>query len=189
MTGARPVLDRSRAAVLDGATRLLLESPDLSLGELASRLGIGRTTLHRMFPTRQDLLTALAHDAIDHLEEVYTVVGLADADDVLAAVGRLVERLVPLGPRLMFLLRAAELRDDPDLDRREEALDRPLRDALGRAAGRGELDPALPPQWVLETLFGQVWVAWELVEKGVLAAADAAPLVLRTWLRGVAAPA
>lgn len=183
-TPNRPAIDRSRAAVLEAATRLLLESPDLSLGELATRIGIGRTTLHRMFPTREAVLVAVAHDAIDHLTVVYAEAGLGADGDPVASLGRLVERLVPLGPRLMFLLRANELRDDPDLDRRIDELDAPLLRTVEHAQHRGALDRALPVWWVTESLYAVVYVAWEQVELGRLAARDAPPLVIRTWLHG-----
>ncbi len=181
---ARPALDRSPSAVLEAATRLLLVNPDLSLGELASRIGIGRTTLHRMYPTRPALLAALAHDALDQLSIVYAAADL-DGEDPLVAVGRLVEGAVPLGPRLMFLVRARELDDDADLDRRLTALDEPLVRSVVRAQVAGMLEDDVAPEWVVECLYGLVWVAWEQVEKGRLAPRDAAPLVMRTWLRGV----
>lgn len=182
----RPVLDRSVASVLDAATRLLVETPDLSLGALAARIGIGRTTLHRLFPTRAALLAALAHDALDHLEVVYVEAGL-DGNDPLEAVEALVRRLVPLGPRLMFLLRAPELDRDPDVIRRSEQLDAPLAAALQRAQHQGRLDLGLEPSWMLECLFSVIYVAWERIQRGELAPREAAPLVVRTWLRGVAA--
>ena len=157
------------------ATRLLLESPDLSLGELATRIGTGRTTLHRMFPTREAVLAAVAHDAIEYLTVVYAEAGLGadDAEDPVGSLGRLVELLVPLGPRLMFLLRANELRDDTDLDRRIAALDAPLLRTVEDAQRRGALDRGLPVWWVTESLYAVVYVAREQVELGRLAARDA----------------
>ncbi len=192
----RPTLDRSQAAVLDAATRLLLDSPELSLGELAARIGIGRTTLHRMFPTREALLVGVAHDAIDHLTEVYAQAGLDpdlaepnSGNDVVAPFRRMVEMLVPLGPQLMFLLRADVLRDDADIERRIVELDQPLLRAVENLQRVGALDPDLPVWWVTESLYAVVYVAWEQVESGRLAARDAAPLVMRTWLRGTQGPA
>lgn len=184
----RPALDRSRTAVLEAATRLLLDDPTLSLSELASQIGIGRTTLHRMFPTREAVLTAVAHDALDHLGVVY-----ADAfstthdgrDGPIDAIKRLVEMLVPAGPRLMFLLRAAELRDDPVIDQRSARLDAPLREAVQRAQQSGELQADVADWWIIASLYATVYIAWEQVERGGLAARDAAPLVLRTWLHGL----
>jgi AcrR family transcriptional regulator len=179
------------------AARLLLESPELSLGELAARIGIGRTTLHRMFPTREALLVAVAHDAIDHLTVVYAEAGL-DPDgaagatrptDPVASFRRMVEMLVPLGPQLMFLLRAHELRKDADLERRILVLDEPLLRAVDHAQRAGTLDPGLPSWWVVESLYALVYIAWEQVERGRLASRDAAPMVIHTWLRGTQGPA
>lgn len=187
---SRPVLDRSRPSILEAATRLLVESPELSLAELAARIGIGRTTLHRMFPTREAVLAAVAHDAIDHLTHVYAQAGLdpdgpaGPAPDALEPLGRLVEMLVPLGPRLMFLLRATELHNDVDIERRVTELDEPLIRAVEHAQRHGALDPDLPQWWITESLYAVVYVAWEQVERGRLAVRDAPPLVLRTWLQG-----
>lgn len=190
---SRPALDRSRPAVLEAATRLLVESPELSLAELAARIGIGRTTLHRMFPTREAVLVAVAHDAIDHLTHVYAQAGLdpdgpdGPAPDPLEPLRQLVEMLVPLGPRLMFLLRATELHNDVDIERRIVELDEPLIRAIEHAQRRDALAPDLPVWWITESLYAVVYVAWEQVERGRLAVRDAPPLVLRTWLRGTRA--
>ncbi len=195
----RPVLDRSRSTVLEAATRLLLESPELSLGELAARIGISRTTLHRMFPTREAVLAAVAHDAIDHLVAAYAEAGLDPARsqpaagddpraDVVAPFRRMAKILVPLGPQLMFLLRAHELRHDVDIERRLVELDEPLLRAVEHAQRGGTLDPALPVWWIVESLYATIFIAWEQVERGRLAARDAAPLVVRTWLGGAGAP-
>lgn len=60
----------------------------------------------------------------------------------------------------MFLLRTVELHDDPELLSRDAALD--------------------------ATPF--VYVAWEQIHAGRLAAHDAAPPVLRTWLSRATGP-
>ena len=97
--------------------------------------------------------------------------------------------LVPLGPQLMFLLRAHELRNDTHIERRLVELDEPLLRAVEHAQRGGTLDPTLPLWWIVESLYATVFIAWEQVERGRLAARDAAPLVIRTWLRGSASPA
>jgi AcrR family transcriptional regulator len=198
-----PIIDRSPDAVLRASMRLLVRTPEMSLGDLATAIGIGRTTLHRMFASRGELMAALAHQALDDLETTYraagfgpveALVGAADVaptgppQDVLAAVAQLVELLIPLGPSLMFLLRARELDDDTDLIERVRRLDGPLHEALGRAAREGSLDQHVPSRWMAETLFANVWVAWEQIAEGRLAGRDAAALVTRTLLRGVGAP-
>ncbi len=184
-----PSLDRSRTRILDAAMSMLVRNPEWSLAELAGAIGIGRTTLHRMFASRELLMTALAHHALDNLEENYQSAGFgpggAAPPDVLSAITALVQRLIPLGPSLMFLERVRELARDPDLRKRADALDRPLRAMLTRASAQGVLDPKLPDWWLAETLFANVWVAWEQIAAGRLASQDATALVVRTWFSGV----
>lgn len=187
--GAAAPGPRSPAAVLAAATRVLVAQPGATLSDVAEAIGIGRTTLHRMFPTRRDLLVALARDALDHLGDVYADAGLASpdaADAPLAALRRLVGLMIPLGPSLMFLLRAPELDGDDDLAARVEELDRPVRDAVRRAQADGEVSAAVPDWWAAEMLFAAIYIAWEQIDTGRLAPLDAPALVHRTWLQGVA---
>ena len=190
----RPPLERSREALIEVATQTLLQDPRASLGDLAQRIGIGRTTLHRHFPTRAALVQSLAYDALNRLATAYRAVGLepghggaADVDvDVHAVVGHLVEVTLPLGPRLMFLLRTVELNDDPEVLRRTAAMDLPLDAVLVAGQTSGSLDGQPPVWWLRESLYSLVYLAWEQIHLGRLAAHDAAPLVLQTWWGGAA---
>lgn len=58
---------------MDAAVQALMVSPGASLAEVAAAAGVSRTTLHSRFATRQDLLAALAHDAMDLIERAYAV--------------------------------------------------------------------------------------------------------------------
>ncbi len=189
MTEVAPLLDRSRGAVLRAATQVLVAAPHATLGEVAKALGIGRTTLHRLFPTRHDLLLAIAHDCLDHLELVYATAGVTDPPPVggaaLAAVSSLVEGLLPWGPSLQFLLRAVELDDDAAIRRRTTELDAPLHATVEAARDHGDLDRSVPTWWAVESLLADVYIAWEQIEGGRLARSDAPALVRRTWLRGL----
>ncbi|MEU7176119.1 TetR/AcrR family transcriptional regulator [Micromonospora tulbaghiae] len=183
---------RSRQAILTAVAQVLVEAPHSSLGEIAEALGISRTTLHRMFATRRDLVAAVALDAIEDLARVYAEIGFGDeapgGEDVFAALRQLVERMVPLGPKLRFLLSARELHGDETLDRRIDALDAPVLAAIDRARNAGLLRKQLPGWWAMEMLFATVFVAWEQIEAGRLAPLDAPELVLDTWLSGTIAP-
>jgi AcrR family transcriptional regulator len=181
--------DRSRRVVLAAATRALVDDPKATLSEVAEAIGIGRTTLHRMFPTRRDLLLALAHDALRHLADVYAEAGLSPRDEPPGessqGLRRLIDLMIPLGPSLMFLLRAQELDGDDHLEARVAELDQPVRDAVGRAQANGSVDAAIPDWWAVETLFAGIYLAWEQIEAGRLAPRDAGALVHRTWLCGI----
>lgn len=191
---ARYPAPRSRASVLSAAAHVLALEPSRSLTEVAAAIGIGRTTLHRMFPTRRDLLLAIAHDALADLTEVYAAAGLPDtagadtagADEVMGAIGRVVQELIPRGARLLFLLRTPELAEDDDLARRAAEVDGPLHAWLRAARSAGIIRSDVPAWWAVETLLAAVYVAWEQIELGRLAPLDATPLVLSTWTTGVA---
>ena len=202
-----PLLDRSREAVLRAATQLLIENPGASLAELAASIGIGRTTLHRHFRDRAELVAAIAGQALDDLEQLYADCGLVlgaelataratatatatatttAGQQALKALLAAAERLIPLGPSLMFLLRDPDIAGHHELTARAERLDRPLHAAAATAAAAGLLDPSVPSWWAIETLYATVWVAWEQIEAGRLANRDAPALVHRTWLTGTA---
>jgi serine phosphatase RsbU (regulator of sigma subunit) len=50
---------RNRERILDAAERLLEQSPSASLSDIAAAAGVARSTLHRRFATRADLIAAL----------------------------------------------------------------------------------------------------------------------------------
>jgi AcrR family transcriptional regulator len=189
----RPAIDRSREAVLETVTAILVDRPDASLAEIAGLIGIGRTTLYRLFPTREAVLRAVALDAIGHLSEVYAVAGIPGAfldpagdAESLAAIRRLVELLIPLGPRLTFLLRARELDTDEAVNQELDALNAILVAAVERGQAAGALSRQAPASWWEESLYALVYSAWEQIELGSLATLAAPGLVLDTWLFGAA---
>src|SRR5690606_32804216 len=63
-----PARARTRGAILEAAARVLGRDPAASLGEIADAAGVARSTLHRYFPERADLLDALG----DYVEERVT---------------------------------------------------------------------------------------------------------------------
>jgi serine phosphatase RsbU (regulator of sigma subunit) len=50
---------RNRERILDAAERLLERSPSATLADIAAAAGVARSTLHRRFPSRDDLVAAL----------------------------------------------------------------------------------------------------------------------------------
>jgi AcrR family transcriptional regulator len=93
---------RNRNAVLEAGARLLAERPAASMQEIADASGVGRTTVYRHFPAREDLVAALvtqvAEEAIAITNEA--VEGDHSADEVLRD---LAVHLVALGRRWSFL--------------------------------------------------------------------------------------
>jgi AcrR family transcriptional regulator len=71
----------NRAKILDAARRLLADNADASVRAIADAAGLGRGTVHRHFPTREDLLDAVRQQARDDAE--------SDEEDYLRPPGEL----------------------------------------------------------------------------------------------------
>ncbi|KJK51446.1 hypothetical protein UK23_06780 [Lentzea aerocolonigenes] len=166
--------------VLETATSVLLRDPTASLGEVAKAAGVGRTTLHKRFPTRSDLIHALATEALDLVDAAISSVDTGSD----TAIEQLVAKLVPLGPRVEFLLRFPNLRDDERLSMRLTVMDQPVIDLISRLQGT-RLRADLPAWWIAQTLYAGVYSAWEGIAAGRLAPLDAPGLVLTTFYQGV----
>lgn len=177
----------STEAILDAAARVLAASPAATLGDVARAAGISRTTLFTRFATRDDLLLALAVDALDRIDVAITTAGVHDpARGPVVALADLTEAMMPLGARLGFLLRERSLDEDPDLDERWRRIDRVITEAIRRAQADARIRPDLPALWVGDAWFWLVVGAWEGIEAGRIAPLDGTRLVLTTLLDGVA---
>ena len=166
--------------LLQTATSVLLKDPSASLADVAKAAGVGRTTLHKRFPTRSALIRAVAGDALDLVDAVMSQVDFA-ADD---AIEDLMTRLIALGPRIEFLIRFPGLENDEQLAVRILAMDQPVLDLITRLQG-SRLRRDLPAWWILNTLYAGLYNAWEAIVAGRLAPLDAPRFVLTTVFEGV----
>jgi TetR/AcrR family transcriptional regulator, repressor for lfrA len=138
--GAR---SRTRNAILDAAMSVLADNPTASLGDIAAAAAVGRSTLHRYFAERTDLLHALArhvHDlsnaAIEHAEP--------DCGPAMEALRRVVECQLDLGPIVPFIYNEPTIASNPELAALLDTGDEVIVDVLNRASMRGS---AGPPDW------------------------------------------
>jgi AcrR family transcriptional regulator len=175
----------TRPPLLDVAAGVLVADPAASLAEVAEAAGIGRTTLHKHYATRDDLLRAVGHRAIDLWAEALAAVTEGPDGGLLA----MITSMVVVGSQLGFLWRTPALHRDPALQERSDAMQAATVAVLRRAQDRGVLAPGTPDWWLLDTFCSLIYVAAESVADGELAPNDAPGLVAGTFLRGIGAPA
>jgi AcrR family transcriptional regulator len=171
--------------ILRAAARLLVVDRGASMAEIAAATGVGRTTLHRRYRGREDLIRAIAFDAVEECEAAIREARLEEGS-VREAVGRLFAALIPVGERYHFLLAEAQLEDDPELDRAEERISEPMRALIRRGKADGTFRPDVPDAWVMNAMGALLFAAWEGVRDGDLAPKDTAWLVTETLLSGLA---
>jgi TetR/AcrR family transcriptional repressor of lfrA len=134
---------RTRRAILDAAMSVLAEHPTASLGDIAAAADVGRSTLHRYFAERSDLLRALAlhvhaqsNAAIERAEP--------DCGPPVEALRRVVECQLDLGPIVSFVFYNPNLAADKELAAVLDTGDEVIVEVLNRASCQG---PAGPPGW------------------------------------------
>jgi AcrR family transcriptional regulator len=181
MTTLRADAERNRERVLDEATRLLAQDHGLGLGEIAHAAGVGRATLYRHFPTREDLLAAIDARAYAETEAAFAASRLAEGT-ATAALERLVAAILEIGDRYRFLLLAEDaVKKD---HKRDERLAAPLFALIERGQATGEFSRSMPPRWMLEVLGHVIVAAVREIAAGRLERGSAAQTVTRTLLHG-----
>jgi AcrR family transcriptional regulator len=173
-------------SVLDVAVAALVADPGASLGEVAEAAGIGRTTLHKRYPTRDALLHAVGHRALERWERVVEAAEGSAGDD--GGLRALAEAMVPIGPYMAFLWRTPAFDHAEDITRRWCGIEQRVLAVLRRAQGSGVLRADVADFWLLQTFYSLVYVAAESVHSGHLAPRDAPALAVDTLVRGLGGP-
>ena len=190
MTVQSGVLGRPRRAtkrpLLDVVAEVLVAQPGASLAEVAQAAGISRTTLHKHYATRDELVRAVGLRATEVWADA--VAAVADEPGTRAGLRRLLAAMIESGPQLTFLWRNPSLDEDEELTRRYLEVERRCLAILDRARGEGLLSGTVPDWWLLETVFALVYTAAESVGHGKLAPRDAPDLALDTLLHGLGTP-
>lgn len=156
--GAR---SRTRRAILDAAMSLLADDPAASLGDIAAAAEVGRSTLHRYFPERSDLMRALAlhvhalsNAAIAHAEP--------DCGPPVEALRRVVECQLDLGPIVRFVYAGEpSVMADPELAAELDTGDELIVEVLNRASCQGS---AGPPGWPRLVFWALLHAGYEAVK-------------------------
>ena len=150
MTTNPGLRDHITSAILDAATTVLSEHGDAaSMAEVAEAAGVGRATLYRYFPSRDDLMRALIKAALD---DAHHRVVEADLESVPVpeAIARLTRALVASGTKFGVLMNDRIHIDPKEVDRQ---LGKPARSVFHRGVADGTLRDDLTPE-LLSDLFG-----------------------------------
>jgi AcrR family transcriptional regulator len=174
---------RARRQVLEAAARLLVVDRGASMERIAEAAGVGRTTLHRHFRSRDALIRAIALDAVEECEAAMEEARL-EQGSAREATERLFGALIPVGERYHFLLAEAQLEDDPEIRDAEEKIDAPVRRLIERGKGDGTFRAGVPSAWILRAMGALMFAAWEGVRDGELAPRDTPGLVADTLFSG-----
>ena len=178
--------ESTRDVVLRAAMAALAANPGASLAEIAAAAGVGRTTVHRIFPTRGDLLRALSLQAVGHLQSALEAARLTDGS-ASEALARVAEVVMPLADELRFLDAGPEVWNLQELRDAWWSITASLDELVERGQREGDIRGDLPAELVVEAFTGMLWGVWQGVRDGRVAPATAARHAVTMALGGVAA--
>ncbi|MEU6040493.1 TetR/AcrR family transcriptional regulator [Actinomadura sp. NPDC047616] len=175
---------RTRRAILDAAVTVLSTDPGASLSDVAAAAGVGRTTVHRYFPERSDLLAAMGRDVLDRIAEATDRARLDDGP-APKALERLCQEFFELGDRLMLAFEMPQLMDWSGWDECTPA-DLALRGLIERGHAEGTIDPEMDVEWIPNLLWGLLYTAWQHAREHKMPRHAALTLCLRTLRKSIA---
>jgi AcrR family transcriptional regulator len=184
MTTASAANDRTAAAILDAAARVIAEhGASSNMAEVAAAAGVSRATLYRYYPHREALLEALAAQAIAEAGSRLADAGLERAP-VEEAVERILRALLAVGDRYGVLVRELVTADP---EQTERLLAAPIRAVFARAAEEGLLRQDIPHEVLLELFGGTVHAALKLMQRRQLGVEEASAASAAVFLDGARA--
>jgi AcrR family transcriptional regulator len=169
---------RNREIVIESAIALLNRNPNASMAEIATASKVGRTTVYRHFPNRDDLLVALFGRVVEE-SRVFTAELAAEAADAEDMLRRLAPRMIDLGLRYRFLHTYRNVGQDT-LDESKQQPDDPVRRYLVEAQKRGEVRSDFTPQWIASTIAALAIAALDDLYAGLVEREEAERLLAET---------
>ncbi|MET0420053.1 MAG: TetR/AcrR family transcriptional regulator [Actinoplanes sp.] len=176
---------RTRQAILDAAVEVLARTPSASLGDVAAVAGVGRTTLHRYFPERADLLTALREEAEKRLSEAHDRARVG-SDTGAAAIHRLCQEYFDLGDLLSLMFTEQLSAESPGHE--AARCDGEFEEMVRRGHRDGTVDPELPATWITSLIWSQLYAGWSYIAEHGVSRHEALRLILRSIAGAVTPP-
>ncbi|OJF13224.1 TetR/AcrR family transcriptional regulator [Couchioplanes caeruleus] len=181
-TGSRA---RTRQAIIDAAIEVFARNPASTLGDVATAAGVGRTTLHRYFAERGDLVVALRREAADRLHRAHERARLAEGTGA-EAVRRLCQEYFDLGDVLSLLFSEQVLADGDTWHEVGDCAE-DFEAMVRRGHDDGTVDRGLPADWISSLVWSQLYAGWSYIGEHQVSRHEALRLILRS-IEGALAP-
>lgn len=185
--GERPKLradaERSIAAILDAAVRLLGERPDASVEEIARAAGVTRQTVYTHFGSREALFASVVARVTAEVLAALDATGIDDGSPV-DALNRFLTTAWQTIDRYPLLLQPqlTEVSAEQAHEQHEPVIDR-IERLIRRGQESGDFDRGLSPAWLLAATIGLGHAAGDEVAARRMTAEEAGESYRRSVLR------
>ncbi len=181
-TDPSPTARRTRRLIVEAAIETLAGNPAATLAEIADAGDVSRSTLHRHFTDRGDLLAAIDEECRIRFAHAVEAARLGEGD-ALNSLDRLAQEYLGLGS-VLGLVFADNAPVDPDVWEDSEERDQTLSAVIQRGQQGHEIDPEVSPTWVITTFWVMLFGAW-LAQKSGMSRRDVSVQLSRTFRKAV----
>lgn len=181
-----PARRRTRQAIIEAAIAVWVRDREATLADIADAAETHRATLHRHFPSRDDLLDAAIRHGVGEIGTATEAAAVTQGTS-LDALRRLVTAYLAIGDRIRFLFEDLTVARHPAITELA-TVDGPVIELIRRGQADGTLDTRLPPAWIERSIWALIYAASECLDDGTLPAHDAVPILLRTIEEGITSP-
>jgi|ERR671931_2576443 AcrR family transcriptional regulator len=184
---ASQIVKRADAArnierIVETAVCVFGADPAAGMSDVAEQAGVGRATLYRHFPGRDELVVAIRAQARREAVAAVESCALDEASSV-DGIERIVSALLELGERYRFISGwRADAEQDPEAGERISAA---LQATVERGQRRGELTRAVPADWAVTSIRSLILAAIDELAAGRISEGEAAHMVTRVALQGL----
>ena len=173
--------DRTRRDIVAAAVDVWAADNSASLGTVADRAGVGRTTVNRYFADRAQLIAAVDEECRARYASAVAQSRPTEGTG-LEALLRMCTELIQLGS-VLGLVFADNALVDPDEWYADD--EDPLGVVIVRGHADGSIASELPPDWVATVVWTSLFAAHLVVRSGTRTWHEAAGLLTRTLTSGL----
>lgn len=159
-----PTRTRTRNAILTAALSVMSQDSTASLGDVAEAANVARSTLHRYFPERSDLLEAMSLFASEQLDAATRRARIEEGPAADALVRIFHEYFDQWTNITWIYVEGQKAADDSCND--DDPLDPGLTHLIARGYLDGTIDPDIPNAWLQQFVWALLYSAWEYVNQG-----------------------
>lgn len=168
--------------ILESAIHVFAMDPAAGMSDVAAHAGVGRATLYRHFPSRDDLMVAIKaqarHEAITAVESCPL-----DEGSAVECIERIVRAVIELGDRYRFI--SGWRAEGDEYPEPRERISAALQAAAERGQRRGEITRSVPPEWAALAIRSLMLAAIEELSTGRVSEREAQRIVNRIVTQGL----
>lgn len=140
---------------------VLADNPAAPLSDIATDAGVGRSTLHRYFPERADLIRALALH-VHELSNAAIIEAEPECGPPLTALRRVVEGQLDLGPIVVYIYTEPIINADTELMAHLDTGDEVIAEMLSKVSTQ---PPTAPPGWARRVFWGLLHTGYQAAKQ------------------------